>query len=222
MPRTQSRAFAGPDDHAADRDGGPHAARGLAVDAQSPRKFRGSRRTRSPTFVSRSPTPAEPRSRPIRRSPRPRRLRRRRRRGSSGLTPFPSAFAAVSHGRRMASVRMGSAVSGRCDRDLQGRARTPWPTEGLPVSGLTKPTRSRHHCPRLVRIGDFTRADRAGSNPFCFTGRVGSRELASGRCLLFAIARTSGQNAFAAKLGGESQGACPRVTTATCERSPSC
>ncbi len=114
---------------------------------------------------------------------------------TSGLTLSPSVFVAASHGAAITSVRTGSTVTYSdtvaattvftVERPTTGRL------NGSSCVRTTKRNRSHKHCTRLVKIGHFNHADRAGSNRFHFTGRVGGRRLAAGRYLLVAVARNS-------------------------------
>ncbi len=113
----------------------------------------------------------------------------------SGLTLSPSVFVGASHGAAIASVRTGSTVS----YDDTVAATTVFtverPTTGRLTGGSCVRTAKRNlshkHCTRLVKIGHFKHADRAGRNRFHFTGRIGGRRLAPGRYLLVAVARNS-------------------------------
>ena len=102
---------------------------------------------------------------------------------------------AASHGAATASVRTGSTITYSDTVAATTVFTVERPTIGRLNGGscvkTTKRNRSRKHCTRLVKIGQFNHADGAGTNRFHFTGRVGGRKLAPGRYLLVAIARNS-------------------------------
>ena len=113
----------------------------------------------------------------------------------SGLKLSRSPFLAASHGAAMASVKTGSTVSYNDTLAATATFTVERLTAGRRVGGAcvrtTRRNRSRKHCTRRVKAGGFTHADRAGSNSFHFTGRVGGHELAPGRYLLVARAHNA-------------------------------
>ena len=123
----------------------------------------------------------------------------------SGLKVSPSSFVAASHGVAVTSVRTGATVSysdtATATTTFTVKRRTTGRREDGSCVKATKRNRSRKHCIRLVKRGDFTHGDRAGSNRFHFTGRVRGRKLAPGRYVLVAVARNSAGAGPAAKAG---------------------
>ncbi len=100
----------------------------------------------------------------------------------SGLTLSPALFVAASHGAATASVRTGSTITYSDTVAATTVFTVERPTIGRLNGGscakTTKRNRSRKHCTRLIKIGQFNHADGAGTNRFHFTGRVGGRKLA--------------------------------------------
>ena len=116
-----------------------------------------------------------------------------------GLTVSPSAFTLASrHVRRSSGRRIGATVSytdtqaatssftvlvRRVGVKVRRRCLTPAPRRRGPRPAT---------CVTYVRIGGFTRIDRAGRNSFRLTG-VGGRKLAPGKYRLQAIPKAHGQ-----------------------------
>ncbi|HYV15940.1 MAG TPA: beta-propeller fold lactonase family protein [Conexibacter sp.] len=123
----------------------------------------------------------------------------------SRLALAPPTFRAASRGGSIAATRrhrappIGTTVSYRLDRAARVAFTVTQRTAGIRRDGRCVAVPRRHaskakakRCTRVLKLGGFARASRAGAAHFHFSGRVGGKALAPGVYTLAAVAKGSG------------------------------
>lgn len=124
----------------------------------------------------------------------------------SHLRVSPPALIPASRGKTVtAAVKTGATVS---YTDTVAATTSFTIQRGKPGhrqgSACVKPSQHNRHakrCTRWVKVGHFTRQDRAGANRFHFSGRIGGHKLSPGKYRLHAVPRDAAGTGAAANAG---------------------
>jgi hypothetical protein len=121
----------------------------------------------------------------------------------SGLSLAPAAFVAASRGPSTLAARAtaakkktGTVISYHDSQAATTTFSVLQPQQGVRngkrcVKAPKRKQAKQRRCRRLVSLGTFSHADRAGQNRLRFTGRVRAKTLTLGRYQLRAVARNS-------------------------------